>query len=370
MHDDAHPTLRREARSAGLRDAGAEAIDLADVNRRRTELWALAVTVVTALAVLASFAPDRLPWFAEAAPTWTLRVTLAMLSIVFVAYVFEKEVHLRRLGELLVEERVRHGIERLRVAQLTELDQLKSQFLSTVSHELKTPLTSIIGSASLLQRATLDAAERHEFLASIDRQARRLAQMVEQLLVAGRAHEETVDPTVTTDVAEVARVVAGDALLAGMEVEISAPVACVVRCDSGPLQQVLVNLVDNAHKHGAPPVCLEVAPRGKVTLVSVVDAGPGVPADARELVFERFHRLDEAGSRPGMGLGLPIVRSIVERWGGRVWIDPVPGSGAAVRFTLPTAGADAEMASGTLAHSGVPTGTSGSAGVEEPAPTS
>lgn len=486
-----HQVVRDEARSAGL---GHGDISLSGIDRRRTELWALAVSVVTATAALASLAPERLPWFAETAPTWTLRATLAMLSVAFVAYVFEKEVHLRQLQALLVDERilsrafaeradqlaslaegaravnavldldevltrlldraldmvrahtgavlvvegstsgdrptvlraacVRGGrravgerigsgegplglglrdrrpvldtgdderpstiavplvhrdellgalevhaddgrefgeyefqvlsvfadyvsvglanarlydVERSRVAELTELDEMKSQFLSTVSHELKTPLTSIIGSASVLRRAPTSDAERDEFLGSIDRQARRLAQMVDQLLVAGRLEEEPFHPDEVADLCEVAHLVVADLALAGRHVELDAPGSYPVRCGTGPLQQVLVNLIDNAHKHGSEPVRLEVASRGAVTVGSVLDSGPGVPVEARERVFDRFHRLDATGSRPGMGLGLPIVRQIVEACGGRVWIDSRPGGGTAVRVALATA---------------------------------
>lgn len=498
-----HQLLRDEARSAGM---GARDVSLYDVDRRRTELWALAVSVVTGAAVLASLAPDRLPWFADRAPTWALRVTLAMLSVVFVAYVFEKEIHLRRLHALLFDERVltkalseranqlaslaegaravnavldldevltrlldraldmagshagavlvvdgpspidpspvlraacvrggrraigerislgqgplglalRHrrpllqsgegerpstiavplvhrnellgalevhadpgrefgeyhlqvlsvfadyvsvglanarlyDIERARVAELTELDELKSQFLSTVSHELKTPLTSIIGSASVLRRTPLTDDERAEFLESIDRQARRLAAMVDQLLVAGRAQEAAPDADAVSDLCEMARLVAADFALGGRPVQLDLPAGCRVRCAPEPLQQILVNLLDNAHKHGESPVRLEVALRGRVVVCSVLDEGPGVPVEARELVFERFHRLDPTGSRPGMGLGLPIVRQIAEARGGRVWIDARPGGGTAVRVALEMHEAEAyPTASGTL----------------------
>jgi len=487
-----HELLENEARSAGLRRRD---VSLQTVNHRRMELWALAVSVVTTIAVIASIAPGRMTGLLADTPSSTVRIALGLLAFVFVAYVCEKEVHLRRLQEVLLDERIltrafaeraeqlvqlaegaravnadldidhvfarlldralemmdapvgsvlvvdsgrrasestaslraacvrgggraigeevslRHGPvaeavrngramiaededstsrlivplvhrgdvlgalevsaaegrvfgeyeiqvlsvfadyvsvsianarilsdERTRVAELTKLDEMKSEFLSTVSHELKTPLTSIIGSASVMRRAPLSDAERDEFLESIDRQARRLAEMVDQLLIAGRVEEERPDPHVSTDLVALARLVASDFERGGRRVELDLPSTCFVRCADGPLQQILVNLLDNAFKYGATPVRLEVATRGAMVVCSVLDRGPGVPADSRELIFQRFHRLDATGTKPGMGLGLPIVRQIAESVGGRSWVDVRPGGGAAVRVTLPTAG--------------------------------
>lgn len=489
-----------EARSAGLR---ARDVSLTDVDRRRTELWATAVSVVAMVSVLASVAPTRLPWVADAAPAWTLRLSLALLASAFVAYVAEKELHLRRLQRMLLDERVLshayaervrqlalladgaravnsildvdevlkrlldralaivdarsgsvllldapggtlrvacvtgeyrcagdvvdlaglprgasidehvpvfepaspaapsmitvplvhrdellgalevqghdgfqlteydmqalsvfaeyvsvglanarlYGEERSRVAELRELDEMKSQFLSTVSHELKTPLTAIIGSASVLRNTPVNEAEQAELLESVDRQARRLADMVDQLLVAGRMQERPNAVTAPADLCALVRLVVGDFSLSGREVAVDVPDACLVDIESGPLQQILWNLLDNAHKHGGPPVCLEVAERGSVTLCSVLDGGPGVPPEAKSEVFERFYRVDSAGGVPGMGLGLGIVRQLVEAVGGRVWIDDRPGGGAAVRVALPTHGhADPGAGLDTLAR--------------------
>lgn len=503
-----HELLKDEARSAGL---GRRDVSLQTVDHRRMELWALAVAVVTTLAVIASIAPARMTGLLADTPASTVRISLGLLAFVFVAYVCEKEVHLRRLQEVLLDERVlnrafaerveqlvqlaegaravnadldidhvfarlldralemmdapvgsvlvvegghradertaslraacvrgggrvigeevslRHGAvaeavrsgramiadeaiegedatarvivplvhrgdvlgalevsaaegrafgdyevqvlsvfaeyvsvgianarilsdERTRVAELTKLDEMKSEFLSTVSHELKTPLTSIIGSASVMRRAPLSDAERDEFLESIDRQARRLAEMVDQLLIAGRVEEERPDPHVAADLVATARLVASDFDHGGRHVELDLPSDCFVRCADGPLQQILVNLLDNAFKYGSTPVRLEVATRGAMVVCSVLDRGPGVPADSRELIFQRFHRLDATGAKPGMGLGLPIVRQIAERVGGRAWVDVRPGGGAAVRVTLPTAisSAPAHEVVGTL----------------------
>lgn len=320
--------LRLEARSAGLGDRD---VSLGDVDRRRTELWALAVSVVTGLALLASLAPERIPGLDQGNPVLVVRTALSLLAAVFVAYIVEKEAHLRRLTALLIDERARN-------TQLTEIDTIKSQFLSMVSHELKTPLTSIIGSVALIRRADeLTPRERDELLEAVDRQARRLSEMVEQLLSVGSGRNEPVDPDAVTDVASLARRVANDFSAGGPPASVDAPAACMVNGPDGALEHVLWNLLDNAYKYGSPPVRIEIEPRGSAALISVIDAGPGVPADQRESVFERFVRIDpEHGS--GMGLGLPIVRGIVEACGGRTWIDAPFGGGTAVRVALPCVG--------------------------------
>lgn len=321
--------LRHEARSAGLGDRD---VSLGDVDRRRTELWALAVSVVTGLALLASLAPERIPGLDQGTAVLVVRTALALLAAVFVAYIVEKEAHLRRLATLLVDERARS-------TKLTEIDTIKSQFLSMVSHELKTPLTSIIGSVSLIRRADeLDPRERDELLEAVDRQARRLSEMVEQLLTAGSGRNEPLDAEAVTDVASLARRVANDFSAGGRPAAVDAPAACMVNGPEGALEHVLWNLLDNAYKYGSAPVRIEIEPRDTVALISVVDAGSGVPADQREWVFERFVRVDpEHGS--GMGLGLSIVRGIVEACGGRTWMDAPSGGGTAVRVALPCVGA-------------------------------
>ncbi len=332
--------LRLEARSAGLGDRD---VSLDDIDRRRTELWALAVSVVTGLALLASLAPERILGLDQGTAVLIVRTALALLAAVFVAYIVEKEAHLRRLTALLVDERSRN-------TRLTEIDAIKSQFLSMVSHELKTPLTSIIGSVALVRRAQeLAPRERDELLEAVDRQARRLSEMVEQLLTVGNGDDEPLDPDAVTDVASLVRQVANDFSAGGRPAVVDAPAACMVNGPEGALEHVVWNLVDNAYKYGSAPVRIEVEPRDTAALISVIDAGPGVPADQRERVFERFVRIDpERGS--GMGLGLSIVRGIAEACGGRVWIDAPSGGGAAVRVALPCVGAGVTTtASDTLA---------------------
>ncbi len=211
-----------------------------------------------------------------------------------------------------------------------------SELLGMVSHELRTPLTAILSSAITLRTLDVTPDEQDEFLEMIERQGRRLLRLVEDLLEApdgerkrGGALGEQVD------VAACAREVARTYADAFGSIDVDAPNSCHVIADDDVLQQILVNLIDNAYKYGAPPIRVEIERGDQQVVVSVVDSGSGVPHDLRDRIFERFTRLDPTGSRSGIGLGLPIVRQLAGACGGRVWVEDAPGGGAAFRVELP-----------------------------------
>jgi two-component system sensor histidine kinase KdpD len=227
--------------------------------------------------------------------------------------------------------------ERQHVSELVRLDQLKSQFVALVTHELRTPIASIIGAISIAQRPEM-ASERQEMDDIVQRQARRLDRMVEDLLAAAmleqgdtREHDELVDA------AALARIAATDAEVSGLEVEVEGPSSALVVGDAEWLRRIFDNLLDNAKKYGAAPVRIEIAAEQGAVVVTVLDGGPGVPEHERERVFERFQRLQGRGTQPGLGLGLPIVRGLVRSLGGEIWIGDAPGGGAAFRVSLPAA---------------------------------
>ena len=228
--------------------------------------------------------------------------------------------------------------ERQRVVELLEVNRIKSEFIGMVSHELRTPLTAILSSAITLRTLQVSATEREEFLESIERQGRRLLRLIDHLLKSAELERERAGPFGDdVDVAECARVVARTYADALGSIYVAAPETCRVVGDADILQQVLVNLVDNAYKYGEPPIHVEVEPTDHQVVVSVVDSGPGVPPELRERIFERFTRLESNGNQPGIGLGLPIVRQLVGASGGRVWVEDAPGGGAAFRVALPLA---------------------------------
>ena len=210
---------------------------------------------------------------------------------------------------------------------------MKSQFVASVSHELRTPITSIRGAVAASRR-TDQPAQREELLDVVDRQSGRLQAMVEEMLVAARMQESANRPTMQQiDLCALVQLTAMDSQVAGRPVELDLP-SSAVRAEPEALRRVLTNLIENAHKYGAEPIRVSVQVDDDPVVMSVTDRGPGVPPEERERIFERFYRVDPNGTKPGMGLGLSIVRGLVESCGGTVWVEDGPGGGAAFRVVV------------------------------------
>jgi K+-sensing histidine kinase KdpD len=224
--------------------------------------------------------------------------------------------------------------ERSYVAELLELDRMKSGFIALVSHELRTPITTILAAASTSQRPGLEAKQT-DLASMIERQARRLAGMVEDLLTAARLEQELVAPDLEpVDLADLVRVAVSDAAVAGKHATVEAPESVTVLGDADALRRVVDNLIDNAHKYGDPPVRVVVDSRGGKVQLSVIDAGPGIAVEDREKIFDRFQRLEGTERAPGLGLGMSIVRGLVTACGGEIHVEDAPGGGAAIRVLL------------------------------------
>ncbi len=231
--------------------------------------------------------------------------------------------------------------------RLKELDRLKDDFLSTVSHELRTPLTSIRSFSEILfDNPDLDTEERSRFLTIIVKESERLTRLINQILdlakmEAGRMEWELddIDPRAVIDEA----LAVSSGLLAEKSVRLEVKLdghLPRVHVDRDRLMQVIVNLLSNAVKfchqtHGLVVVSAETRDEG--LYVSVADNGPGVASENRRMIFEKFQQANEAlTDRPGgSGLGLAISRQIVEYFGGRIWVESVPGHGAKFAFTIP-----------------------------------
>lgn len=233
------------------------------------------------------------------------------------------------------------------VTYFKHLEKMKSDFLSDVSHEIRTPLTSIsMGIGLLLERKTVAGTKREsELLDIVEEEVARLASLVDELLElsrfeSGRARLELQNVPLG---AFLERAVApfrpqaesrNVALLAGFSEDLPE-----VRLDPDKIQSVVSNLIANALRYTPPVGTIEMGARardGEVE-VSVADTGPGIPAEFREKVFDRFFQMKE---HPGgkAGLGLPISKAIVQSHGGRIWVDGEEGKGARFSFTLPIAG--------------------------------
>ncbi|HMN77366.1 MAG TPA: sensor histidine kinase [Burkholderiaceae bacterium] len=231
--------------------------------------------------------------------------------------------------------------------QLKSLDRLKDDFMSSVSHELRTPLTSIRALVELMQDdAEMEAAQRQEFLAIVVAETERLTRLVNQVLdmakiESGQAEWHNTDIDLSTLLTQAVQTTREMFRERGAEVALHLPPAALprLRADRDRLTQVMLNLLTNAAKFlpaagGRVDVRLVAANDGAT--VEVQDNGPGVPPELQADVFEKFRQgSDETSRTKGTGLGLTISRSIVEHFGGRIWLHQVPGQGARFCFWLP-----------------------------------
>jgi signal transduction histidine kinase len=239
--------------------------------------------------------------------------------------------------------------EQALIRQLQESDRLKRDLLATVSHELKTPLTVILGTLGTLSRrgGALGPAERREFVDMAVRQGTRLKELIEQLLLAAWFEQAASEPAERPLVDATA--VARDALAAarvahpGRELVLAGWEALPVRAAPEAVLQILGNLLDNAAKYSPDhgQVRLEATRFGPMAVLAVEDAGPGVPGADRERIFERFTQLDSGATRRagGVGLGLYIARQLSQAQGGELLVTDTtpPGLGARFELRLPLA---------------------------------
>jgi signal transduction histidine kinase len=244
-----------------------------------------------------------------------------------------------RLAEALDrEQRARHEVE--------EASYLKDEFLMTVSHELRTPLTAIHGWVHMLGTQAVATEERSRALAAIERNARAQTRLVDDLLDVSRAitgklriepRPVSVNEILDSALDSFDAAIAAKSLMLVRSVEPDLP---VLHADPDRLQQVVWNLLSNAVKFTPPDGTVRIAARrhGNAIAIEVSDTGAGIPTDFQPHVFERF-RQGEAGTRRrygGLGLGLAIVRHIVELHGGTVQAaSDGEGRGATFTVTLP-----------------------------------
>jgi PAS domain S-box-containing protein len=225
------------------------------------------------------------------------------------------------------------------------LEKTRSDFVATASHELRTPLAAIYGAVRTLRREDLELADTDEmtFLEIIEAESLRLAQIVDQILVAGQIDADAVNfEFESCDPAELAAGVVESATLhlpEGISLRIDNDGARPILCDSNKLRQVLVNLVDNAIKYSPDGGDVEIkldSSNGEC-LIEVADEGLGIPSSERERIFEKFYRLDPHQTRGvgGSGLGLYICRELVERMNGRHDVESEPGKGSRFIVRLP-----------------------------------
>jgi signal transduction histidine kinase len=234
--------------------------------------------------------------------------------------------------------------ERETADELRRLSTLRADFVSLVSHELRSPMAALIGAAQTLRERwrELSPEQRESFLGLIAHETSRLAALVEDVLDTSRIEAGTFSYTFDdVDVGALVRAAAAAAESGQDEVAVRAKVTDAVptvRADAERLRQVLSNLIDNAVKYspdGGEVRVATFAENGRVH-VSVSDRGPGIPSEQQRLIFEKFGRAKLGDkTKPGTGLGLFIARSIAEAHGGDIVVESVPNRGAKFTLTLP-----------------------------------
>ena len=265
-----------------------------------------------------------------------LVVRLTMLALVALG--------MASLSERLMLEGAATQAERVEAERLATLEQLRADFIATVSHDLQTPLTAARAGLAMLEMGALERLDldQRDLLGTSRRNVEYLTILIGDLLTynqlaAGtlRLDREPVD--LRAVVAAALRVVHPLLREKGqsLEVDLPGPLPCLG--DMRRLEQVLINLLANAHRHtpaGSRITLTGRAATGEIRL-TVGDDGPGIPAGEQEAIFRRFHRLGTAGE--GSGLGLAIARRIIELHGGQLAVESAPAAGAHFHITLPAA---------------------------------
>ena len=229
-----------------------------------------------------------------------------------------------------------------------EIDQMKSDFISLVSHELRTPLTSIIGFVSFIldgKAGAINDRQRNS-LARVQRQSKRLAALINDLLdisriESGRIQMEQEPISLLEIVTQRIEEIRPQADEKSIRLDLTAPESVpTIFGDEARMGQVFTNLIGNAIKFtpNNGEVSIRVRVDGSLLHVEVIDTGPGIPAEERQKVFDKFYQLSDISTRQqgGSGLGLSITKSIVEAHGGKLWIDDGnQGKGSNFQFVLP-----------------------------------
>lgn len=230
-------------------------------------------------------------------------------------------------------------VTELRATQrdLEQVNTSMREFVATASHDLRTPLASILGFADLLadEETELAPAQRSEFAQAIVRNADRATRLVDDLLTMSQIQAGAVASRITST--SVKEVVADALASSGVEAEVHVEPGLLVKADSHHLERILVNLLTNAANHGGGAIAVRATRSGGAVDIRVCDQGEGVPEDFRPRLFQSFAKA-APDRREGTGLGLSIVRGLARAQGGDAFHEPAEGGGSQFGVRLPSAG--------------------------------
>jgi PAS domain S-box-containing protein len=231
--------------------------------------------------------------------------------------------------------------EQAATEHLRALDEMKTTFLQAVSHDLRTPLTSVLGIALTLERRAdgLPAADVADLLHRLSSNARKLNGLLADLLDLDRLARGTLIPRrQVVDLGELTRRIVDEAGVEGEHAVVVAAPTVHIAVDAPKVERIVENLVVNAARHtpAGTTIWVRVEPRRDGVLLVVEDKGPGVPAQLREQVFQPFRKgRNVADHAPGSGIGLALVAQFAGLHGGRAWVEDRPEGGASFRVFLP-----------------------------------
>jgi two-component system phosphate regulon sensor histidine kinase PhoR len=230
------------------------------------------------------------------------------------------------------------------LTELRRLEMIRQDFISNISHELRTPIASVKALAETLNEGAIeDPSVAKDFLSRINVEADKLAQMVQELgelsrIESGEAPLQKRHINIANAIEHAVDRLKAQSDRAGLNLDTNIPPTLPkVMVDEARVEQVLVNLIHNAIKFtpSGGRISISAKVRDNDILVSVADTGVGIPADDLPRIFERFYKADKSRSGGGTGLGLAIAKHIVEAHGGRIWAESVEGKGSTFNFTLP-----------------------------------
>ena len=281
---------------------------------------------------------------AKADATRGLLAALGIGALIILTLVLFMRRNEQRIARLAAERDLQGRL----LGEMRKLEQFRSDFISNLTHEIKTPVTGILGAVEILadETATLDDSDRQELQKVLRDQSVRLNALVEDILSLAhleKAEAEKLTEFVSCDLADIVQTAVNLAQPAALkaDVEISYSRHSVVRpCDPRLIESAVSNLIQNALRYSGSneiEVVVDQAPDGKAS-IAVTDHGIGIPEACQKRIFERFYRIDKGRSRAlgGTGLGLAIVKHIAQLHGGEVAVRSKPSAGATFTLTLPS----------------------------------